>query len=71
MFAAKGVSYAKIEKTVDGVSRVYHVMGTHLIAADKRDDTRNKQVKEWRDFVVKKNIPSDEPVLYGGDINEG
>ena len=52
-FAAKGINYAKILKTgSDGQSRPYHIMATHLIAADKRPDTRNRQVQVCPDRHV-------------------
>ena len=70
-FSAKGVSYAKIQKTVDGESRIYHVMGTHMQAGggDAGHLVRIQQVEEWAEFVQSKNLPSDEAVLYSGDFN--
>ncbi len=66
--AAKGVAYAKVNKTVDGKSQIFHVMGTHF-QAGSTDDIQYGQAKEWSDFMTSKNIPKDEPVIYAGDLN--
>ncbi|XP_002739137.1 sphingomyelinase C-like [Saccoglossus kowalevskii] len=70
-FAAKGVIYAKIIKTVKGTSRNYHVFGTHMQAqiGDIHDSVREDQAKEMRAFMKDQNIPFSEPVIYAGDFN--
>lgn len=67
----EGASYAKILKTVDSVSRVYHVLGTHLQATDNigSDNVRRNQAREMHELMLSKNIPPHEPVIYGGDLN--
>lgn len=69
--AAKGMQYAKIRKTVDGQSKIFHVFGTHLqgyrgtnVAA-----VRRQQLRELAEFVEKQAIPRHEPVLLAGDFN--
>lgn len=67
----KGASYAKILKTVNSVSRVYHVLGTHLQATSNvgSDNVRRNQASEMHGLMLSKNIPAYEPVIYGGDLN--
>ncbi|KAJ8045000.1 hypothetical protein HOLleu_07915 [Holothuria leucospilota] len=67
----KGASYAKIQKTVGSMSRVYHVLGTHLQATDNigSDNVRRNQAREMHGLMLSKNIPPHEPVIYGGDLN--
>lgn len=63
-FAAKGVSYAKIQKK----NRIYHVTSTHMQASG--DITiRVDQCEETRDFLRNKSIDLSEPIIYSGDFN--
>jgi len=66
--AAKGASYAKIEKKIDGVSKKYNVLATHLNAGVEFNP-RALQASEIYEFVRSLAIPKDEPVLLGGDLN--
>ncbi|CAH1800692.1 unnamed protein product, partial [Owenia fusiformis] len=70
-FAAKGVGYAKIEKTSGGVTKPYHIFGTHMQAGGgaEGDQVRIDQAGEMRQFAVSRNIPATEAVIYGGDFN--
>jgi endonuclease/exonuclease/phosphatase family metal-dependent hydrolase len=69
--AAKGVQYAKIQKTVDGRSKIVHVFGTHLqgYRGTNVAGVRRQQLHELAEFVKQKAIPADEPVLLAGDFN--
>ncbi len=67
----KGFVYTKIEKEGKNV----HVIGTHTQAEDSRCGTgydreiRAEQMNEISTFVKNKNIPKDEVVYIGGDLN--
>lgn len=63
-FAAKGVSYAKIQKG----NTFYHVTGTHMQAGGP-DQYRVSQCEETRDFLKSKNIDKSEALIYSGDFN--
>lgn len=67
----KGAMYAKIQKTVDGIRRVYHVFGTHLQATGRlgADNVRREQARQMHQLMLSLNLPSTEPVIYGGDLN--
>ncbi|CAM2065440.1 Sphingomyelin phosphodiesterase [Sulfidibacter corallicola] len=68
----KGVMYARIEKSLDGMSRTYHLFGSHLQADYPGDDNshvRASQLNELRRFVDALGIPADEPVIMAGDFN--
>jgi endonuclease/exonuclease/phosphatase family metal-dependent hydrolase len=69
--AAKGVQYARIEKTLDGHTKRYHVFGTHMQAYGGAEvaAVRSEQARELAAFVQRQNIPSNEPVLLAGDLN--
>ncbi|XP_006818960.1 uncharacterized protein LOC102808101 [Saccoglossus kowalevskii] len=70
--SAKGAIYAEIEKTVDGKTRKYHVLGTHLHAGDGArggDEVRLNQSIEMHELMLRQNVPTDEAVIYGGDFN--
>jgi endonuclease/exonuclease/phosphatase family metal-dependent hydrolase len=69
--AAKGVQYAKIEKTVQGRSKFFHVFGTHLQGYQGTNvpDVRRRQLQEMAEFVTQLGLPADEPVLLAGDFN--
>nr|APU50761.1 sphingomyelin phosphodiesterase-like protein 170 [Saccoglossus kowalevskii] len=75
IYLAKGVAYAKIEKSFQGRSKVYHIFGTHLQytplgeAHTMFDVMRVLQVQEMAQFIVEQNIPKSEPVIVGGDFN--
>lgn len=66
--AQKGVVYAKVEKTVSGQGKIYHVLGTHL-AYGGSSDVRLYQTLEFREFYRTLGLSSDEPVLFVGDFN--
>lgn len=67
----KGFAYTKIKKN----DRFVHVIGTHLQAEDDGcgqtppASVRAAQLKEIQEFIKNKNIPSNEYVLIGGDLN--
>lgn len=69
--SGKGCMYAQIEKTVGSDNKVYHIFGTHLQAQNGSsiDEVRVAQAGEMQAFMVEQNIPSDEPVIYAGDLN--
>ncbi|XP_070553297.1 uncharacterized protein [Ptychodera flava] len=70
--AAKGSIYAEIHKSVDGSTRKYHVLGTHLHAGDSDrggNEARVNQTKEMHQLMLEQNIPRSEAVIYGGDLN--
>jgi endonuclease/exonuclease/phosphatase family metal-dependent hydrolase len=69
--AAKGVQYARIEKTVDGRAKLYHVFGTHLQGwgGPEVAEVRRRQAAEMAAFVEQQAIPPTEPVLLAGDFN--
>ena len=67
-FASKGVSYAKIRKSVGSRNRNYHVMTTHLQAGGQRE-IREAQAGEWGHWVMSKKLPRDEAVIMCGDLN--
>lgn len=68
----KGVMYAAIEKEIDGLSRVYHIFGSHLQADytnDNNSHVRRSQFAEMRRFIDQQAIGDDEPVILAGDFN--
>jgi phospholipase C len=69
--AAKGVQYARIQKTVDGQAKIFHVFGTHLQGYRGTDvaGVRRQQLRELAAFVRQLALPDDEPVLLAGDFN--
>jgi len=69
--AAKGVQYARVEKTVDGRSKLYHVFGTHMQAygGEPAAAVRRQQARDMAEFVKQQAIPTTEPVLLAGDFN--
>ncbi|XP_077986894.1 sphingomyelinase C-like [Glandiceps talaboti] len=71
VFASKGIAYAAIEKDVGGIKRNYHLFATHMQSRDggTREQVRIIQSMEFRLFFNKLNIPTDEPIIYGGDFN--
>lgn len=67
----KGVSYAKVRKTVEGESKLYHIFGTHFQAYERENTSliRMLQAEEMYNFMLEQNIPADEAVIYAGDLN--
>jgi endonuclease/exonuclease/phosphatase family metal-dependent hydrolase len=63
--AAKGAMYAEIDK--NGVP--YHVIGTHTQAWQSGLLYRQAQLRQIRGFIDALNIPANEAVLVGGDLN--
>jgi endonuclease/exonuclease/phosphatase family metal-dependent hydrolase len=63
--AAKGVSYARINKN----GFIFHVFGTHLQSGTDDAKTREQQLEEMRNFMLAKNIPVTQPVFLAGDFN--
>lgn len=66
--ASKGFMYAKIDK----LGRKYHVFATHMQSFNDtpaKVQNRILQFGEVRSFLDSLNIPANEPVLYGGDLN--
>lgn len=70
-FSEKGVVYLQVRKTVNCVSKDYHVFGTHLQAedGDTRDHIRKMQAEEMKDFADRFRIPPEDAVVYAGDFN--
>ena len=69
--AAKGVKYARVNKTVGAVSKVLNVFATHMQAWYTPEDkaVRVKQAAQLRAFIDTQEIPATEPVLIAGDFN--
>lgn len=65
--ASKGVMYAKINKQ----GRIIHLFGTHTQAWTSSNNiaTRILQLKQLQNFISSLNIPTNEIVLIGGDLN--
>jgi endonuclease/exonuclease/phosphatase family metal-dependent hydrolase len=65
--ADKGIVYTKIEKN----GQIYHVFNTHLASFGTRKAKRLRrlQLGLLRTFMLTKNIPEDEAVIYAGDFN--
>lgn len=65
--AAKGIMYARINK----LGKKYHIFGTHVEAGGNANDIaiKKEQFGEQRDFIASQNIPVDEAVILGGDMN--
>lgn len=63
--AAKGAMYARIDK--NGVP--YHIVGTHTQAWQTGILYRQAQLRQLRGFLDALNIPANEAVLVGGDLN--
>lgn len=66
-YAAKGVMYARINK----LGRPYNLFGTHTQAwkSDEKVALRQAQLAELHQFIMAQNIPSNEAILIGGDLN--
>ncbi len=70
--AAKGVTYAKIEK----YGKRYNIFSTHLQAGSNVGDDgqspiviRQQELEEAKRFIESKHIPKDEAVIFTGDLN--
>jgi len=69
--ANKGFVYVKVNKE----GRFYHVIGTHTQAEDslcgsgKAAEIRRSQFRTIKKFIEDKNIPSNEIIFIGGDLN--
>lgn len=67
----KGFAYIKINKN----GKFQHIIGTHLQSEDSmcikgKDQTiRQSQMEEIKQFIKDKNIPKNESVYIGGDLN--
>jgi endonuclease/exonuclease/phosphatase family metal-dependent hydrolase len=69
--AAKGVQYARIEKTLHGRTKRYHVFGTHMQAwgGAAAAAVRSAQAGEMAEFIERQHIAPTEPVILAGDLN--
>ncbi|KAJ8044995.1 hypothetical protein HOLleu_07910 [Holothuria leucospilota] len=67
----KGVSYARVMKSVEGKSTIYNIFGTHLQAYERTNTSliRVLQAGEMYDFMKQQDISPNEPVIYAGDLN--
>lgn len=69
--AKKGFVYVKINKN----GHPFHIIGTHLQSEigkrpeGKDAEIRSTQMAEIRQFIKEKNIPKNEMVVIGGDLN--
>ncbi len=66
-WAAKGVQYAKIDKS----GQIYNIFATHTNASynGKKCIARVNQISEIRDFIKSMNISIGEPLILAGDMN--
>ena len=83
--AAKGVKYARIEKTANcnaygvcgagaggkPVKKIFNIFATHMQAWDEAEAQQDRlhQAAQMRDFVKTQGVPEGEPVIYAGDFN--
>ena len=66
----KGVMYARINK----LGKKYHLFSTHQNAQQVAGDpnfvaVRNAQMQDFNAFIDAQNIPAEEAVIFGGDMN--
>ncbi|HML19733.1 MAG TPA: sphingomyelin phosphodiesterase [Candidatus Dependentiae bacterium] len=61
-FAKKGCVYARINKN----GKHYHIFGTHL---DTDSGIADKQLRWAKQFITDQQIPTNEPVIFTGDLN--
>lgn len=61
--AAKGANYARVLKE----DKIFHFINVHLDSFDA--DFRKGQMVNIKKWIDSKYIPSDEPVIMGGDYN--
>jgi endonuclease/exonuclease/phosphatase family metal-dependent hydrolase len=64
-FAEKGVLYARINKQ----GRPIHLFATHLQSGIDQHALREKQLGTIKALIDQMQLPTDEPVLIGGDLN--
>ncbi len=66
-FADKGVLYTEVVKGGNS----YHLLATHTASFNSASDRANRrlQFQQMRQLVIDQNVPSDEVVIYGGDLN--
>ncbi len=66
--SAKGVQYVKINK----FGTNYNIIATHLNASYGKlsgAKARRAQIAEIADFIQTLNLPTNEPVIFAGDMN--
>ena len=63
--AEKGVLYARINKE----GRRIHIFATHLQAGADQEALRERQLSTIKRLIDQMRLPTDEPVLIGGDLN--
>jgi len=63
--ADKGVLYARIDKA----GRRIHVFATHLQSGAANGSLRERQLRRLRGLIDAMQLPKDDPVLIGGDLN--
>ncbi len=63
--AQKGVLYARINKE----GRRIHLFATHLQAGRDQEALRERQLATVKRLIDQMQLPPDEPVLIGGDLN--
>ena len=64
-YADKGVLYTRIVKN----GKPYHIFNTHLQSKSGGRKIREDQIKYINKFMLKRNIPKNEPVIIVGDFN--
>ena len=64
-FANKGIVRITLKKENKNIT----IFSTHLQAWKKYTDTRNEQIKEFRDYIKKSSFSSDDIVILIGDFN--
>ncbi|RXJ74268.1 phospholipase [Veronia nyctiphanis] len=66
-FADKGINYAEVIKN----GEAYHVFATHAASfdTDAARENRQRQFKQMRAMAKSLNIPTNETVIYSGDLN--
>jgi len=67
IFVKKGAKYARIDKG----GQIYHIVGTHTDAGDDEGDrnARLGQLIQMFQFMTRRPIRVNEPVIMGGDFN--
>lgn len=63
--ADKGVLYARVNKQ----GRRVHLFAMHLQSGDENAEVRGRQIAAVKQLVDAMDLPGDEPVLIGGDLN--
>ncbi|KAF0682893.1 Aste57867_25028 [Aphanomyces stellatus] len=69
--AAKGVKYARLNKTVGNLSKAFNVFATHMQAWSTKEGCadRIKQAQQFHTFAEALAIPHSEPLVFAGDFN--